>query len=130
MWHTVASYSKDILMEYNNVILRVIDPANISTVATLLQEQLKGAHAATVHAMRARYPRWTDELMQRKRLKYAKGRPLETMLAPKRQRLEERAMASAFAVIIQGYEDESLMTAAQVLEEGGWMVHSYQQDGV
>ena len=25
--------------------------------------------------MRARYPRWTDELMQRKRLKYAKGRP-------------------------------------------------------
>ena len=94
---------------------------------TLLQEQLKGAHAATVRAMRVRYPRWTDELMQRKRLKYAKGRPLETMLAPKRQRLEERAMASAFAVIIQGYEDESLMTAAQVLEEGGWMVHSYQQ---
>ena len=30
---------QDILMEYNNVILRVIDPANISTVATLLQEQ-------------------------------------------------------------------------------------------
>ena len=28
------------------------------------------------------------------------------------------------------YEDENLMTAAQVLEEGGWMVHSYQQDGV
>lgn len=41
MWHTVASYSKDILMEYNNVILRVIDPANISTVATLLQEQAR-----------------------------------------------------------------------------------------
>ena len=39
---------------------------------TLLQEQLKGAHAATVRAMRARYPRWTDELMQRNRLKYAK----------------------------------------------------------
>ena len=28
-------------MEYNNVILRVIDPANISTVATLLQEQAR-----------------------------------------------------------------------------------------
>ena len=28
-------------MEYNNVILRVIDPANISTVAKLLQEQAR-----------------------------------------------------------------------------------------
>ena len=35
--------SKEILMEYNNVILRVIDPVNINTVSKLLMEQARVA---------------------------------------------------------------------------------------
>ena len=95
-----------------------------------LAAQLQKAHAATLRAMRARHPRWTDALLQRKRLKKAEGRPLDAMPLWERERVEQRAVASAFAVVIQGYEDACLMTAVRVLREGGWIVHSLQQDGV
>ena len=95
-----------------------------------LQRQLKEVHAATVAAMRARRPQWTEALLQRKRLKKAGGRPLDSIPTQERERLERRALASAFAVIIQGHEDECLMTAVRVLQGGGWIVHSLQQDGV
>jgi len=80
--------------------------------------------------MRARRPQWTEALLQRKRLKKAGGRPLDSIPTQERERLERRALASAFAVIIQGHEDECLMTAVRVLQGGGWIVHSLQQDGV
>ena len=71
-----------------------------------------------------------EALLQRKRLKKAGGRPLDSIPTQERERLERRALASAFAVIIQGHEDECLMTAVRVLQGGGWIVHSLQQDGV
>ena len=77
-----------------------------------------------------RRPQWTEALLQRKRLKKAGGRPLDSIPTQERERLERRALASAFAVIIQGHEDECLMTAVRVLQGGGWIVHSLQQDGV
>ena len=53
-----------------------------------LQRQLKEVHATTVAAMRARRPQWTEALLQRKRLKKAKGRPLDSIPTQERERLE------------------------------------------
>ena len=53
-----------------------------------LQRQLKEVHAATVAAMRARRPQWTEALLQRKRLKKAGGRPLDSIPTQERERLE------------------------------------------
>ena len=39
-------------------------------------------------------------------------------------------MGAVFAVILQEHEDRCLRTAVQVLHDGGWLVHSLQQDGM
>ena len=60
-----------------------------------LQRQLKEVHAATVAAMRARRPQWTEALLQRKRLKKAGGRPLDSIpSSPHRSASDSRGARS------------------------------------
>ena len=94
------------------------------------EAQLRAARAATVREMRCRHPQWTEDLLEAKRRKKAKGRSTSAMSPWERESLEDKAVASAFAVIIQGYEDMCLMTAARVIGEAGWIIHSLQQDGL
>ena len=80
--------------------------------------------------MQATHPEWTERILTAKRIKKAKGKDIATMDRWHRANLETKAMGAVFAVLLQDHEDRCLRTAVQVLHDGGWLVHSLQQDGV
>ena len=79
--------------------------------------------------MRRREPAWTEAALQRARIKKAKGVPIASMERWRRERLEQQAEASVFAIVLQDIEDSCLMIAVSSLAVCGWRTHSLQQNG-
>ena len=95
-----------------------------------LQAQIRRAHAEVIAAMHTTHPEWTERILTAKRIKKAKGKDIAAMDRWHRVNLEAKAMGAVFAVLLQDHEDRCLRTAVQVLHDGGWLVHSLQQDGM
>ena len=94
-----------------------------------LANQLKWARKAAVDAFKREHPAWVEAALERARCKKARG-PIAALPQWKRAIVEEQAIASVFAVIIQDKEDECLMVALRSLAADGWRTHSLQQDGL
>ena len=95
-----------------------------------LQAQIRQAHVEVITSMQATHPEWTTRILAAKRIKKARGQDIAAMSPWHRDNLERKAMGAVFAVILQEHEDRCLRTAVQVLHDGGWLVHSLQQDGM
>ena len=100
-----------------------------------LASQLKLARKATVAAYHREHPAWVEAALEKARQKKARERraawgPLAAMQQWQRAIVEQKAVASVFAVIIQDKEDECLMVALRSLAADGWRTHSLQQDGL
>ena len=96
---------------------------------TKLARQLCIARKQLVAEMRRREPAWTEAALQRARLKKAKGMPIAAMVPWRRERLEQQAEGSVFAIVLQDIEDGCLVLAVSSLAACGWRTHSLQQDG-
>ena len=82
---------------------------------TELCRQLRTARTQLVAEMRRRDPAWTEAALQRARIKKAKGVPIASMERWRRERLEQQAEASVFAIVLQDIEDQGRHSAASCI---------------